>query len=88
MLGVKARILLSRSVLLGLSLRGGGFGIGNASTYSWDFAYINTFKASNLISVTAGFRSFQYKRTDGEGDSEVETKVHVLGPLVGVSFVF
>lgn len=88
MLGVKARILLSRSVLLGLSLSGGGFGIGNASQSSWDFAYVNTFKVSHLLSVTAGFRSFLYKRTDGEGESEVESKVHVLGPLVGVSFVF
>ena len=38
MLGVKARIILSRSVLLGLTLSGGGFGIGNASKMSWDFA--------------------------------------------------
>jgi hypothetical protein len=57
MLGAKARVILSRTVHLGLS-------------------------------VTAGFRSFQYKRTDGEGAEELETKVHVLGPLIGVSFVF
>ena len=71
MLGVKARIILNRSVLLGLSLSGGGFGIGNASTYSWDFAYINTFKVSRLLSVSAGFRSFRYKRTEGEEGSAV-----------------
>jgi hypothetical protein len=88
MLGVKTRIILSRSVLLGLSASGGGFGIGNASDFSWDLAYVNTFKVSQLISVTAGFRSFRYKRVDGEGDSEVETRVSVSGPLVGVSFVF
>jgi hypothetical protein len=75
-------------VLLGLSLSGGGFGIGNASKYSWDFVYTNTFKVSKLILVTAGFRSFLYKREDGEGAEEVDTKVHVLGPLIGVSFVF
>lgn len=88
MLGVKSRIFLSRSVLLGLSLSGGGFGIGNASQSSWDFVYTNTFKVSSLISVTAGFRSFRYKRVDGEGDSELETNVQVQGPVIGVSFVF
>ena len=88
MVGVKSRIILSRSVLLGLSLSGGGFGIGNASKSSWDFVYTNTFKVSKLILVTAGFRSFRYKREDGEGAEALETKVSVLGPLVGVSFVF
>ena len=83
-----ARMWTRRPVLLGVSASGGGFGIGNASDFAWDFVYTNTFKVSKLISVTAGFRSFQYKRTDGEGAEELETKVHVLGPLIGVSFVF
>jgi hypothetical protein len=88
MLGVKARIILSRTVLLGLSASGGGFGVADASDYSWDFVYTNSFKVSRLLTVTAGFRSFLYKRTDGEGPEEVQTKVAVNGPLIGVSFVF
>jgi len=36
----------------------------------------------------AGFRAFSYDRTDSEGEDEVTTKVKVLGPLIGVSFVF
>ncbi len=88
MIGAKARFVLSKSVLLGVSLSGGGFGIGDASKYSWDFIYINTFKVSKLISVTAGFRSFRYKRVDGEGEDELETTVSVVGPVIGMSFVF
>jgi len=88
MLGVKARIILSRTVLLGLYASGGGFGIGDASDYSWDLVYTNTFKVSRLLSVTAGFRSFHYKRVEGEGEGELETSVSVLGPVIGVSFVF
>ena len=87
MLGAKARIILSRKVLLGLSASGGGFGIGDASDYSWDFVYTNTFKVSRLLLITAGYRCFQYKRTEGEGDDELETRVSVIGPLLGVSFV-
>jgi len=88
MIGVKSRIFLSESVLLGITGNIGGFGIGNSSKLSWDFAYVNTFKVSNLISVTAGYKTFKYNREDGEGDAKVETTVHVFGPLLGVSFVF
>lgn len=88
MLGVKSRIFLSESVLLGITGNIGGFGIGNSSKLSWDFTYANTFKVSNLISVTAGYRAFKYNREDGEGDERLETTVHAFGPMLGVSFVF
>lgn len=88
MLGVKARIFLSRSVLLGITASGGGFGIGNSSRFSYDFFYANTFKLSDLISITAGYRTFRYTRIDGEGDEKLETTVSVFGPLIGISFIF
>ena len=44
MLGVRARFILSRRVFLGVYASGGGFGIGDASKFSWDFIYVNTFK--------------------------------------------
>lgn len=88
MVGLKARIFLSESVLLGITGNIGGFGIGNSSKLAWDFTYVNTFKVSNLISVTAGYRTFKYKREDGEGDEKLETTVHAFGPLLGVSFIF
>ena len=88
MIGVKSRIFLSESVLLGITGNIGGFGVGNSSKLSWDFTYVNTFKVSELISVTAGYRTFKYNREDGEGSDKLETTVHVFGPLLGVSFVF
>ena len=42
---------------------------------------------SNLVLVTAGYRSFRYKRIDGTGADELKTKVHAYGPFIGVSFV-
>ncbi len=88
MLGSKARIYMSRTFLLGIYASYGGFGLGNSSKYSWDFLYTNTFKVSGLILVTGGFRSFKYKRTDPGKDGDIETNVHVYGPLIGVSFSF
>jgi hypothetical protein len=65
----------------------GGFGIGNSSNFAYDFTYLNAFRVSRLITLNAGFRNFRYRRVDGEGDSELETRVNVLGPFLGVSFI-
>ena len=69
------------------NIGGGSFGIGNSSKFAWDINYANTFKVSNLIMVTAGYRSFRYNRIDGTGADELKTKVHAYGPFIGVSFV-
>jgi hypothetical protein len=66
----------------------GGFGIGNSSKWSQDFTYLNSLQVSNLLTVNAGFRNFKYRRVDGEPGNELETKVAVTGPLLGLSFVF
>lgn len=87
MLGLKSNFILSKSVLLSVAGDVGGFGIANSSKFAWDFTYANTFKVSELIMVTAGYRSFRYKRIDGTGADEVKTKVHAYGPFIGVSFV-
>ncbi|WP_430815636.1 hypothetical protein [Carboxylicivirga sp. RSCT41] len=87
MLGAKARFILSKSVLLSVAGDIGGFGLGNSSDLSYDFTYANSFKVSRLILVTAGYRSFKYKRTDGSGENKLKTKVNAYGPFLGVSFV-
>ncbi len=43
MVGLKGRFILSRSVLLSVAANGGGFGLGDSSKFSYDFAYLNTF---------------------------------------------
>ena len=85
MVGVKPKFIISDRFLLSAALNVGGFGIGNSSKFSIDFTYLNSFRVSNLILINAGFRSFQYKRVDGEGEDQLETKVNVLGPLLGIS---
>lgn len=88
MLGVRTTISLSPRVLLSSWINVGGFGIGNSSKFTYDFTYLNAFRVSRLITINAGFRNFRYNRVDGEGESEVDTRVNVLGPFLGVSFIF
>lgn len=87
MLGISTNFILSKKFALSVSANIGGFGIGDSSKSAVDFTYLNSFKLSNLIVINAGFRSFKYKRVDGKGDEELKTKVSVLGPVLGVSFV-
>ncbi|MDT0553918.1 hypothetical protein [Urechidicola vernalis] len=86
MIGVNFRFVLSKKVLLGVSASSGGFGIGKSNDFSYDFTYSNSFLVSDLIMINAGFRNFRYNRTDGAGETELETTVNVLGPLIGVTF--
>ena len=84
--GTNFRIILSKSVLLGLSANIGGFGIGNSSTLYWDLSFVNTFKVSDLLTVTAGYKTFTDKTVSGEGVDEIKTDVKTFGPLLGVAF--
>ena len=86
MFGARFNFILSPKVLLGVSGSIGGFGIGNSNDFSHDFTYSNSFIIKKYIWINAGFRSFKYKRTDGTGENEIKTTVHVLGPLIGVTF--
>lgn len=87
MVGLRTTVSLAPRVLLSSWISVGGFGIGDSSKFAYDFTYLNAFRVSRLITINAGFRNFRYRRVDGEGDNELETKVNVLGPFLGVSFI-
>ncbi len=84
MLGVNAKFMITNRFFIGVSGSTGGFGIGNASNFSYDFTYSNTFKVHKFVFVNAGYRNFRYNRTD----NGTETIVNVLGPFLGVTGSF
>ncbi|MGB5238697.1 MAG: hypothetical protein WBN59_13795 [Flavobacteriaceae bacterium] len=88
MVGVRTTISLSQAVLLSSWINFGGFGIGNSSKLAYDFTYLNAFRVSRLITINAGFRNFRYRREDVNNGETLETSVNVLGPFLGVSFIF
>ncbi|MEC3908301.1 hypothetical protein VOI54_14825 [Tamlana sp. 2201CG12-4] len=86
MLGAKADLHISNKFSLNVSMDIGGFGIGNSSKFTYDFLYLNMFKVSKLITINAGFRNFNYKRSDVSSSESLDTNVNVFGPLIGASF--
>ena len=87
-IGTNFRLILSPTVLLSLSSNVGGFGLGNASDLYYDISYLNTFKVSKLLTVTAGYKTFKYKRIEGSGEERIKTNVTAFGPLLGVTMNF
>jgi hypothetical protein len=87
MVGVKTTISLSPEVLLSSWINFGGFGTGNSSKMAYDFTCLNAFRISRHITMNDGFGNYRYRRVDAEGDSELETRVNVLGPFLGVSVI-
>ncbi len=82
--GTNFRLIFSKTVSLGVTANIGGFGIGNSSDLYFDFTYVNTFKVSKLLTVVAGYKTFNYKRVDGTGSDELKTNVKTFGPMLGV----
>jgi len=87
MAGVSMKFVVSPRFLVGVAYNAGGFGIGNSSKFAYDFTYVNSFKVHKNILINAGFRSFMYRRVDITDGEELTTKVTVLGPMLGVSFM-
>lgn len=87
MLGVRMKFVVSPKFLVGVSYNAGGFGMGNSSKFAYDFTYVNSFNVHKNILINAGFRSFMYRRVDLQDGEEVNTKVTVLGPMLGLSLV-
>ena len=89
MVGIKTQFILNDKVNLLVNFDVGGFGIGNSSKFAYNFTYVNNFRVLNWLSVDAGFRSFYYNRTDFDEatQSDINTKVNVLGPLLGVTII-
>jgi hypothetical protein len=83
--GVVAHWPVTPSVGFSARATVGGLGIGDASDYLWDAEALATFRLGRRFLMAAGFRTFKYDRTDGEGDEEVQQTVTVLGPAIGLS---
>lgn len=84
-IGVNMHFPVTPSVGFLVGATGGGLGIGDASDYMWDVELLAQFHLTRRLLLSAGYRHFKYKRTDGSGEDEVVQEVAVLGPIIGLS---
>lgn len=84
--GVGYRKDLTNRWQLGLSGDIGGFGVG--SDFSWSTQGWLRFRASELFSVTAGYRVLDIDYEDGNGAGRFAYDVTSAGPMVAVAWQF
>lgn len=85
MVGVFLHFPVTTVVGFHVRASGGGLGIGAASDYVWDAEFLASFRLGRRFLVLAGYRTFKYSRTDGEGADELNQTVSVTGPLLGLT---
>jgi hypothetical protein len=73
-----------------LSFRGdiGGFGIGEASHFTWNVVILAEYKLSGLWNAGLGWRFLDYNYDTGSGADRFEYDVLMQGPFTGISYNF
>jgi len=71
-------------------LRGnvGGFGMSSSSDFTWDLSFIFAYHLNQTVGFHGGYQLISFKRTTGEGSSEITNEQLTEGLFVGVGLVF
>jgi hypothetical protein len=71
-------------------LRGdiGGFGIGTASDFTWNFSSALDYRLSTAVSLSAAYRVLAIDNLQGGGDNRSGFNGRIYGPALGVVFCF
>jgi len=82
--GLRVGADLSEAVSIALSGNVGGFGIGSASTFSWETILLARYRLGEQWSLIGGYRALGYERTSG--DMTLDLIQH--GPALGLVYRF
>jgi len=66
----------------------GGFGIGDAAQFTWQFSANVGFRFTRRLSLFVGYRLLSYDTITGSGADEAGTDLLQHGPQIGLSFAF
>ncbi|MHC4939120.1 MAG: hypothetical protein ACYTHK_09145 [Planctomycetota bacterium] len=83
-IGVRWRWRADERLAIALNANIGGFGIGDASRYTWEFGFVLNLGLTKRLWLPLGYRILQYARDD----DGVDLKNTMQGPIIGLSFVF
>jgi hypothetical protein len=88
LLGISGEFRVTDLVGLEADLEVGGFGVGDASDFTWDFSALASFRVWKYISVHAGYKRISLQRTVGEGDEAADVELDIDGTFVGLSLFY
>lgn len=83
MVGARLQVDLPRRFLVHLRGDIGGFGIGEASHFTWSAMGLLGYRLADWATLLAGYRALSVNRED-----DFETDVTMRGPIAGVAFTF
>ena len=66
----------------------GGFGIGSASTLTWNIIPGCTYKLNEKVTFDFEYRIFDMDYSNGSGTNELALDVQAYGPSIGITFLF
>ncbi len=66
----------------------GGFGIGTASDFTWNFSAALDYRLSSVISLSAAYRVLSIDNLQGSGENRSGFNGRIYGPALGVVFSF
>ena len=84
--GLRARIQLTKKLMLALRGDIGGFSVG--SQFTWNASGYFGYSLSEMVSLWAGYRALGVDYRDGSGSNKFVYDVIFQGPAVGIGFRF
>jgi hypothetical protein len=87
---VGGRIRLDLNEKFSLNVRGdaGGFGVGSASTLTWNFIPGCAYKLNEKVTFDFSYRIFDMNYSNGRGTNELAMDVKAYGPVIGMTIIF
>ncbi|MFV1958211.1 MAG: hypothetical protein ACC662_02235 [Planctomycetota bacterium] len=74
----------------GIGIRGdiGGFGVGDAAQFTWQFTGLVHYRLTRRISLFAGWRALAFDTIEGSGAQRNGQSLTLQGPVLGLGFSF
>lgn len=85
-IGLRTRIQLTKNLMVVVRGDIGGFGVG--SDFSWNVAGYFGYRASEMISLWAGYRALGIDYKCGSGNNKFVYDMTFQGPVLGIGFRF
>jgi len=85
LVGARLFVDLSKTVMLGIQGDVGGFNIGNSSNLSWEQITSLSWRTSDSMTVSLGYKFLNVLKDSGE---DATIKIQLRGPFLAATYAF